>query len=79
MLMSGLIIRVFLMFHLLHFTVRALLGHEYKQAIVAGDGSEYPVEVRLIKKGKTIVDSYGEVVHTHNIHDMMIAGLWITF
>ncbi|MCZ6673493.1 MAG: succinate dehydrogenase cytochrome b subunit [Verrucomicrobia bacterium] len=74
MIMSGLIILLFLIFHLLHYTVRAVPGHEYNQAIVTNDGTEYPAEVILIKNGKPMVDSYGKPLQVHNLHDMMVAG-----
>jgi succinate dehydrogenase / fumarate reductase cytochrome b subunit len=74
MIVSGLIILAFLVFHLLHYTVRSVPGHKYNQAIVASDGTEYPAEVLLVKDGKAKVDSYGDPLHVHNIHDMMIAG-----
>lgn len=74
MIMSGLIILCFLVFHLLHYTVRSVPGHEYNHSIVAHDGTEYPAEVPLVLDGKTKVDSYGNPLIVHNVHDMMIAG-----
>lgn len=74
MIMSGLIILAFLIFHLLHYTVRAVPGHQYNHAIIASDGTEYPAEVPLVLHGKTKVDAYGDPLIVHNVHDMMIAG-----
>ncbi len=74
MIMSGLIILCFLVFHLLHYTVRSVPGHEYNHAIVASDGTEYPAEVPLVHNGKTKVDAYGKPLIVHNVHGMMIAG-----
>lgn len=74
MIMSGLIILIFLIFHLLHYTVRAVPGHEYNHSILTSDGTEYPAEVLLIKNGQTVVDAFGKPLQVHNVHDMMIAG-----
>lgn len=74
MILSGLIILFFLVFHLLHYTVRSVPGHKYNQSIVANNGMEYPAEVLLVKDGKTKIDSYGQPIHVHNVHDMMVAG-----
>ena len=74
MIMSGLIILFFLIFHLLHYTVRAVPGHNYFESIVASSGAEYPAEVLLIKGGQTTIDKFGDPLHVHNIHDMMVAG-----
>jgi succinate dehydrogenase / fumarate reductase, cytochrome b subunit len=74
MIMSGLIILFFLIFHLLHYTVRAVPGHQYNHSIVAHNGDEYPAEVLLIHEGKPKKDAYGEPLTVHNVHDMMIAG-----
>ena len=74
MIISGFIVLFFLVFHLLHYTVRVIPGHEYYHSIVARDGSEYPAEILLTKDGKPKVDSYGDPLQVHNIHDMMVAG-----
>lgn len=74
MIMSGLIILCFLIFHLLHYTVRSVPGHEYNQVILTSNGTEYPAEVPLLHHGKIKVDAYGEALMVHNVHDMMIAG-----
>lgn len=74
MIYSGLIVVFFLIFHLLHYTVRSVPGHKYNHSIVASDGTEYPAEVPLVLDGKTKVDSYGNPLIVHNVHDMMIAG-----
>lgn len=74
MIMSGLIILFFLVFHLLHYTVRAVPGHEYNHSIVANGGNEFPAEVRLIHNGKVKIDEYGDPLIVHNVHDMMVAG-----
>lgn len=74
MIMSGLIILCFLVFHLLHYTVRVVPGHEYNHSIVASGGNEFPAEVRLVHNGKAKVDAYGDPLIVHNVHDMMVAG-----
>ncbi len=74
MIMSGLIILFFLIFHLLHYTVRVVPGHEYNHSILTSDGVEYPAEVLLVKNGQPVVDAFGKPLYVHNVHDMMIAG-----
>ena len=74
MIMSGLIILIFLIFHLLHYTVRSVPGHEYNTVIKTSGGELYEAMVPLVKDGKTVVDAYGDPLIVHNVHDMMIAG-----
>jgi succinate dehydrogenase / fumarate reductase cytochrome b subunit len=47
MIMSGLIILCFLVFHLLHYTVRSVPGHAYNHVILTSNGTEYPAEVGM--------------------------------
>lgn len=73
MAVSGLILLCFIIFHLLHFTVRVVPGHEYNKAIVARDGSELPHEVVIDKHwGIPLADDKPHSVH--NVHGMMAAG-----
>lgn len=70
---SGLIILAFIAFHLLHFTVRKVPGHEYQESIVLASGREIPAHVELTKHwGPKLAPM--EPVQTHNTYGMMIAG-----
>lgn len=73
MILSGLIILSFIVFHLLHFTVRAVPGHIYEDAIVLASGDERPTEVLLTKGGVPVLENGQEVI-TFNVYDMMVAG-----
>ena len=73
MILSGLTVLAFIVFHLLHFTVRVVPGHEYNESIILASGEEVPAHVELDKK-------WGLTLHpvkpheAHNTHGMMIAG-----
>jgi succinate dehydrogenase / fumarate reductase cytochrome b subunit len=74
MAVSGMILLSFIIFHLLHFTVRVIPGHEYNKVVVAANGTEIPHEIHDFTKhwGVPLAD---EEPHTvHNVHGMMAAG-----
>lgn len=70
---SGMILLAFIIFHLLHFTVQNVPGHEYGEAIKLANGSVYAADVPLTKDGKQVIKN-GEAVMTHDVHTMLIAG-----
>ncbi len=74
MVLSGLIVLSFSIFHLLHFTVRVVPGHEYNQEMIKfADGTMQPAYIELDKKwGVTLQDA--EPHKGHNTHAMMVAG-----
>ncbi len=73
MAVSGGILFCFIVFHLLHYTVRVVPGHDYNKVIKAADGTEIPHEVVIDKHwGVPLAE---EEPHTvHNVHGMMAAG-----
>ncbi len=74
MIVSGLILVCFIVFHLLHFTVRVVPGHTYNEEIHLVDGTVVNHEIGGFTKHWGI--PLGDVpAHTvHNVHDMMVAG-----
>lgn len=74
MIWSGLIILAFIIFHLMHFTVRTVPGHEYVDGeITMADGTTEPAYIMLDKKwGVTLQDT--EPHKGHNTFAMMVAG-----
>jgi len=74
MVISGVIVGIFLVFHLMHYTIRNVPGHTYNEAIVASDGTEYPVDVELVHNGEHLIGHDGEPLEVHNINDMIVAG-----
>ncbi len=73
MVLSGLILLSFIIFHLLHFTVRNIPGHEYDKVILTQGGFEIPHSVTIDKHwGIPLADH--EPHEVHNVHGMMVAG-----
>mgnify|MGYP006426192427 CR=1 FL=1 len=71
MRMSGVILLAFIVFHLAHYTVRAVPGKEYNEQIG---------KVALHKDGHVVMKG-GEPLKVFNVHDMMVAGFeswWIS-
>jgi succinate dehydrogenase / fumarate reductase cytochrome b subunit len=73
MVLSGLILLSFIVFHLLHFTVRRVPHHEYEEAIVTAQGEALPTHVTLTKHWGLKLSEMPPV-EVHNVHGMMIAG-----
>ncbi len=74
MAISGLIVLAFIIFHLLHFTVRVIPGHEYSKGdIVFADGTKRPAHIELDKKWGLKLHEV-EPHEAHNTFDMMVAG-----
>ncbi|MEQ9824429.1 MAG: succinate dehydrogenase cytochrome b subunit [Puniceicoccaceae bacterium] len=82
MRVTGVVVFLFILFHLAHFTIRNVPGHEYNAVIVDASGAEHDVHVVLTTPdGKTVKDAYGNDKEVHNAHAMMIAGFsywWIS-
>ncbi|NRA26285.1 MAG: succinate dehydrogenase cytochrome b subunit [Opitutales bacterium] len=73
---SGLIIFLFIVFHLAHYTVRVVPGHEYDDAIKMANGDVYQAMIPLEYKGEVKADK--DVL---DVHTMLVAGFsywWIS-
>lgn len=75
MRMSGVILLSFIIFHILHYTVRVVPAMEYNDKatfsdITEGKSSNY---VPLYKEGYPVI-KHGETVQTFNVNDMLIHG-----
>ncbi len=83
MRMSGIILLAFIIFHIAHFTVRAVPGMQYESDIkVEGkeSGGLEMVEVPLVKNGEAVLKN-GHEIPTFNVNDMMVAGFkvwWVS-
>lgn len=82
MRMSGVIVLAFIIFHILHYTVRMVPSMEYNDAAVFTEiskgGENY---VPLYKEGYPVVVR-GDTVQTFNVYDMLIHGFkneWVAF
>lgn len=91
---TGLIVLFFIIFHLLHYTVRVVPGHLYEEqisfprALVATNGTEVttlPAQTPLLGGGNPVLapGSTGgmEPVMTMDVYNMMVAGfstIWIS-
>lgn len=73
MRMSGVILFAFIIFHIAHYTVRAVPGMHYNDSGVL-DSTEVP----LVKDGLAVVKE-GERVMTFNVYDMMVDGFAVKF
>jgi succinate dehydrogenase / fumarate reductase cytochrome b subunit len=82
MRISGIIVFLFIVFHIAHYTTRHIPGQEFNQSIVDASGTEYDLHVILTTPdGKEIVDDYGKPKEVHNTHAMMVAGFtywWVS-
>lgn len=75
---SGMILLAFILFHIAHFTVRNVPGHDYDTAIQMADGTVYEAHVPLVHSGEEAVEGTKIV---HDVHTMMVAGFsywWIS-
>ncbi|MBL6918962.1 MAG: succinate dehydrogenase cytochrome b subunit [Puniceicoccaceae bacterium] len=85
MRMSGIILLAFIIFHIAHFTVRAVPGMQYESE--SKDESESKesgrlemVKVPLVKDGEAVLKN-GHEIMTFNVNDMMVAGFkvwWVS-
>jgi succinate dehydrogenase / fumarate reductase, cytochrome b subunit len=71
MRMSGVVLLAFIIFHIAHYTVRAVPNMQYEEP-----GVLEPTEVPLFKSGE-IVQYNGEAVYTFNVNDMMVSGFQV--
>jgi succinate dehydrogenase / fumarate reductase, cytochrome b subunit len=82
MRVSGVIVFLFILFHLAHFTTRHVPGQEFNDKIVDASGTEHHLHVLLkTPDGKVVVDKYGAPKEVHNTHAMMISGFsywWVS-
>ena len=85
MRVSGVILFLFIVFHIAHFTVRNVPGHEYGEAIKLANGDVYHAEIVLKKPesqgGAALKTATGEDKIGHDVHTMIIAGFqvwWIS-
>ncbi len=81
MRMSGIILLAFIIFHIAHFTVRAVPGMQYESEIEGKhSGRLEMVLVPLVKNGEAVLKN-GQPVMTFNVNDMMVAGFkseWVS-
>lgn len=68
MRMSGIILLAFIIFHITHFTVRAVPGKKYDELGVL-DNTMVP----LVKDGQVVMKN-GHEIPTFNVNDMMVQG-----
>jgi len=64
---SGVILGLFIIFHIFHFTVRNVPGSEYEEQIA---------DVALVKHGHDVYNG-AEKVMVFNVNDMMVAGFQV--
>ncbi|PDH27209.1 MAG: succinate dehydrogenase [Puniceicoccaceae bacterium MED-G32] len=73
MRMSGVILLSFIIFHLLHYTVRVVPTMEYNDNVVFSDIAGNSNYVPLYKEAHPVI-KHGEAVQTFNVYDMLIHG-----
>lgn len=82
MRVSGVILFLFIVFHIAHFTTRQVPGQEFNDAIVDASGTTYALHVdHVTPEGKVVVDKYGHAKEVHNTHAMIISGFsrwWVS-
>lgn len=79
MRMSGIILLAFIIFHIAHFTVRAVPGMQYESESKESRILE-KTEVPLVKDGEAVLKN-GQEEMTFNVNDMMVAGFkvwWVS-
>ena len=72
MRMSGIILLAFIIFHIAHFTVRAVPGMQYESESKESRILE-KTEVPLVKDGEAVLEN-GHKIMTFNVNDMMVIG-----
>ncbi len=82
MRVSGVILFLFIVFHIAHYTTRQVPGQEFNSAIVDASGHHYETEVpHVTPDGHQVVDHYGQPKIVHNTKAMIIAGFsywWVS-
>ena len=82
MRISGVILFLFIVFHIAHFTTRQVPGQEFNTAIVDASGNTHELDVPLVTpEGHVVKDKYGETKMVHNTHAMMVSGFsrwWVS-
>ena len=73
MRMSGIILLSFIIFHILHYTVRVVPTMEYNDNAVFTEIAGNSNYVPLYKESRPVM-KYGEPVQTFNVYDMLIHG-----
>lgn len=79
MRMSGIILLAFIIFHIAHFTVRAVPGMQYESESKESGRLEM-VKVPLVKDGEAVLKN-GHEIMTFNVNDMMVLGFkngWVS-
>ena len=79
MRMSGIILLAFIIFHIAHFTVRAVPGMQYESESKESRILE-KTEVPLVKDGEAVLEN-GHKIMTFNVNDMMVLGFeeeWVS-
>ena len=76
---SGIILLAFIIFHIAHFTVRAVPGMQYESESKESRILE-KTEVPLVKDGEAVLEN-GHKIMTFNVNDMMVLGFeeeWVS-
>lgn len=73
MRMSGVILLSFIIFHILHFTVRVIPTMEYNDPVVFLNETNSPNSVALVQGGVPVLKN-GQAVDTFNVYDMLVSG-----
>ena len=74
MRMSGVILLSFIIFHILHYTVRIVPYMEYNDTAIFSEKAGSSNYVPLYNKDAHPVIKYGKPVETFNVYDMLIHG-----
>lgn len=81
MRMSGLILVSFIIFHILHYTIRVIPTMEYNNKNFFSDNISSKDYVTLYNKGIPVITNNKEI-QTFNVYDMLIHGfknIWVSF
>ena len=73
MRMSGVILLSFIIFHILHYTVRVVPTMEYNDPVVFEKLTESSNTVALMSEGVPVVKN-GSTINTFNVYDMLVSG-----
>ncbi len=82
MRVSGVILFLFIVFHIAHYTTRNVPGQEFNTEIVDASGHHYDHMVpHVTPDGHTVKNHYGEDKMVHNTKAMIVAGFshwWVS-
>ena len=73
MRMSGFILLSFIIFHILHYTVRIVPGMEYNDPAIFQEKTSSLNTVPLMSQGSPVFKN-GQPIETFNVYDMLVSG-----